>query len=194
MDESLEHLERVWQDQRARICRLASPPEGARPGVQHPLPMRRAALKIDPRRARADFGADGLWRPATFVQNDLHSPAPGLLRDDATGLTWQQSGSPYPLTWPEARDYAAALNRRRFAARTGWRLPTAPELMSLLSQTPHREAFCVEPLFDPVQDTLWSADRRSYTAAWFVNVAMGFVAGQDFSARCYVRAVCDEIE
>jgi Protein of unknown function (DUF1566) len=194
MDDSLEHLERVWQDQRARICMLAPPPEGARPGGPHPLPPRRVALKIDPRHARADFGADGLWRPAAFVQNDLHSPAPGLLRDDATGLTWQQSGSPYPLTWPEARDYAAALNRLRFAARTGWRLPTAPELMSLLSQTPHREAFCVEPLFDPVQDTLWSADRRSYTAAWFVNVAMGFVAGQDFSARCHVRAVCDEIE
>jgi hypothetical protein len=27
-----------------------------------------------------------------------------------------------------------------------------------------------------------------------VNVAMGFVAGQDFSARCYARAVCDELE
>jgi serine/threonine-protein kinase len=52
----------------------------------------------------------------------------------------------------------------------------------------------VEPLFDPVQSTLWSADRRSYTAAWFVNVEMGFVAGQDFSARCYVRAVCDEVK
>lgn len=66
--------------------------------------------------------------------------------------------------------------------------------MSLLSQTPHRESFCVEPLFDPVQSTLWSADRRSFTAAWFVNVEMGFVAGQDFSARCYVRAVCDETD
>jgi serine/threonine-protein kinase len=194
MGESLEHLERAWQGQRPRICRLAPPPEVARPGLQHLLPLRRAALKIDPRRARVDFRADGLWRPAAFVRNDLHSPSPGLLRDDATGLTWQQSGSPYPLTWPEAKDYAAALNRRRFAARTGWRLPTAPELMSLLSQTPHREAFCVEPLFDPVQGTLWSADRRSYTAAWFVNVEMGFVAGQDFSARCYVRAVCDDVK
>jgi serine/threonine-protein kinase len=195
MREALERLERAWQDQRARICRLAPPPEvvSIRPGIQRPLPLRRAAIKIDPGRARVDFGADGLWRPAAFVQNKLHSSAPGLLWDEATGLTWQQSGSAYPLTWPDARDYAAALNRRRFAARTGWRLPTAPELMSLLSQTPHREDFCVEPLFDPVQSTLWSADRRSYTAAWFVNVEMGFVAGLDFSARCYVRAVCDEV-
>ena len=29
MGESLEHLERAWQDQRARICRLAPPPEAA---------------------------------------------------------------------------------------------------------------------------------------------------------------------
>jgi serine/threonine-protein kinase len=194
MGESLEQLGRAWQDQRARICRLAPPPEVARPGVQNPLPLRRDARKIDPRRARVDFVTDALWRPAAFVQNELHSPAPGLLRDDATGLTWQQSGSPYPLTWPEAKDYAAALNRRRFAGRTGWRLPTAPELMSLLSRTPHREDFCVEALFDPLQATLWSADRRSYTAAWFVNVEMGFVAGQDFSARCYARVVCDEME
>jgi serine/threonine-protein kinase len=190
MQEALAQLERAWQDRRARICRFAPPPESARPAIHHPLALRRAALKIDSRRARVDFGADGLWRPAAFVHNDLHSPSPGLLRDEATGLTWQQSGSLYPLTWPEARDYACALNRRGFATRTDWRLPTAPELMSLLSQTPHGEAFCVEPLFDPVQSTLWSADRRSYTAAWFVNVEMGFVAWQDFSARCYVRAVC----
>jgi serine/threonine protein kinase len=194
MQAALAQLERAWQDRRDRICRLAPPPESARPAIQHPLAPRRAALKIDPRRARVDFGADGLWRPAAFVQNDLHSPSPELLRDEATGLTWQQSGSPYPLTWPGARDYVCALNRRGFAARTGWRLPTAPELMSLLSQTPHGEAFCLEPLFDRVQSTLWSADRRSYTAAWFVNVEMGFVAWQDFSARCYVRAVCDDVK
>jgi serine/threonine-protein kinase len=64
----------------------------------------------------------------------------------------------------------------------------------LLGRGGMNKVFKVEPLFDAVQDTLWSADRRSYTAAWFVNVAMGFVAGQDFSARCHARAVCDEIE
>lgn len=66
---------------------------------------------------------------------------------------------------------------------------TTPELLSLLSRTPHGEDFCVESAFDYRQTAFWSADRRSFTAAWFVDVAMGFAGWQDFSAQVYVRAV-----
>jgi serine/threonine-protein kinase len=50
----------------------------------------------------------------------------------------------------------------------------------------------IEPVFDRRQTALWSSDRRSFAAAWFVSTEMGFVAWQDFSAGCYVRAVCSD--
>ena len=56
----------------------------------------------------------------------------------------------------------------------------------------HGEDFCMEPVFDTRQKWLWSCDRRSYMAAWYVNADMGFVSWQDFSAYYYVRGVCDD--
>ena len=44
-------------------------------------------------------------------------------------------------------------------------------------------------IVDPTQRWLWSCDRRSYTAAYYVDVELGFVGWQDFSAPFYVRAV-----
>ncbi len=187
MDAGLATLARAWQARRERICRLAPPPRPAPAAALRPL--RRTPLRIDPARARAEFGADRLWRPALFVENDIQPAGPGSLHDRATGLTWQQAGSPYPLRWAEAEAYVQALDRRGSGGRNGWRLPTVPELMSLLSPTPHGEDFCVASRFDPLQNTLWSADRRSFTAAWFVDVAMGFAGWQDVNARFYVRAV-----
>ncbi len=186
MKSALEDLERSWQARRERICRLAPPPPAPAPARRS---LRRSPLRIDPARARAEFGADPLWRPAPTVANDLAPAGPGTVCDRATGLLWQQSGSPYPLTWPAAQAYVDGLARRGFGGVGGWRLPTAPELMSLLTPTPHGADFCVEPAFDPRQTALWSADRRSFTAAWFVDVAMGFAGWQDFNARAYVRAV-----
>jgi serine/threonine-protein kinase len=183
---ALEDLERDWQKRRERICRLAPRPPAPPPARRS---LRAAPGRIDPARARMEFGVDRLWRPEPVVANELVAAGPGALRDRATGLIWQQSGSPYPLTWPAARAYVAELERRGPCAGRGWRLPTAPELLSLLSRTPHGEEFCMAPTFDDRQTTLWSADRRSFTAAWYVDVAMGFAGWQDFSARIYVRAV-----
>jgi serine/threonine-protein kinase len=185
MQRALEALERSWQARRDRICRLAPPP----PTPAAPRrSLRRTPVRIDPARARREFGADRLWRPEPFPANDLQPAGAGTLRDRATGLIWQQSGSPYPLTWPAAQAYVESLARGG-GGGSGWRLPTTPELMSLLSKPPHGEDFCVAPAFDPRQTALWSADRRSFTAAWFVDVAMGFAGWQDFNARAYVRAV-----
>lgn len=71
-----------------------------------------------------------------------------------------------------------------------WRLPTVPELMSLLRPNPHGFDFCVPPVFNRNQKSLWSSDRRSFTAAWFVDSEMGFVGWRDMSGRCCVCAVC----
>jgi serine/threonine-protein kinase len=183
--------ERDWQSRRDRICRL---PEAESLPAADPNPqlhaLRPFPIKIDPGRAKAQFGADDLWRPAAYIFNRFSGFPDGTVRDASSGLIWQQSGSPYPVSWREAQAYVSALNRSRFASREGWRLPTAPELMSLLRPTPHGRDFCVEPTFDLRQKTLWSSDRRSFTAAWFVNSEMGFVGWQDLDGGCYARALC----
>jgi len=183
--------ERDWQSRRDRICRL---PEAESLPAADPNPqlhaLRPFPIKIDPGRAKAQFGADDLWRPAAYIFNRFSGFPDGTVRDASSGLIWQQSGSPYPVSWREAQAYVSALNRARFASREGWRLPTAPELMSLLRPTPHGRDFCVEPTFDLRQKTLWSSDRRSFTAAWFVNSEMGFVGWQDLDGGCYARALC----
>ena len=194
MLDALNRLEREWRTRRDATCLMAPPPiSPAPPSDLSVSRLRSQAIKIDPSRARATFHVDGLWRPSPYIDNRLAALGDGTIRDDATSLVWQQFGSPYPLSWQDSGDYVAELNRKRFASHNGWRLPTAPELMSLLTPTPHQADFCIEPVFDRRQKTLWSCDRRSFAAAWFVNIEMGFVSWQDLNARCYVRAVCSNL-
>ena len=149
-------------------------------------------MKIDPRRAKTVFGLDELWKPLQYHQPDFRTTRADAIADTVTGLTWQRSGSAYRLTWHEAQGYIAHLNAQRFAGRRQWRLPTVDELASLLREVPHGTDLCIAPIFEPKQRFLWSADRRSFTAAWFVNVELGFVGWQDFGGHHYVRAVCPE--
>jgi serine/threonine-protein kinase len=190
MRDELDSLDAIWQQKKDNICQIAestthndSPPKR--------LHLRSHPSKIPPRKAKRFFGVDELWRPENYTQNNFAPNADGTITDDSSGLVWQQAGSQYPMTWHEAGLYIAKINRNKFALRNTWRLPTVDELMSLLTITPHGEDFCIEPIFDPRQRALWSADRRSFTAAWYVSIDMGFVSWQDFSAYYHVRAVSD---
>jgi serine/threonine-protein kinase len=191
MTAALDTLERAWQGRRDRTCRLAPSKPGRVSDTPSPaVRLRSTPLKFDPQRAVSELGVDGLWRPVNFIRNRFTPLGSEAVRDGATELVWQLSGSPYPMPWREAPGHPARLNQEGFGGRTDWRLPSASELMSLLTPTPHGADFCIEPVFDRRQNTLWSSDRRSFAAAWYVNAEMGFVGWQDFSAGCYVRAVC----
>jgi serine/threonine-protein kinase len=190
MSAELDRLARDWEKQKENVCRVypVKPlSEAAAEGVRH----RHFPIKAAPRAAAEVFGLDELWRPEVWVENQFHDMGNGAVVDAATDLIWQQSGSPYPLTWRDAHDYIDGLNRRRFAGRNDWRMPTVDELMSLLKETPQGEDYCIESVFDDRQKQLWSCDRRSFIAAWFVSAEMGFVWWQDFSAFYHVRAVSD---
>jgi serine/threonine protein kinase len=184
----LERLDCAWQQRKERICALSQPqPRHQETRRRHP---RHHPVKTDPRHGKAVFGLDELWRPLEYRQSEFRAETAELIADAATGLTWQRSGSVYHLTWREAHRYIAHLNTRQFAGLRQWRLPTVDELISLLREVPHGADLCIAPIFELKQRSLWSADRRSFTAAWFVNVELGFVGGQDCSAYHYVRAVC----
>ena len=191
MRAQLNQLFTQWQLQQDQTCEFpASEPlrkTAQRAARAH---LRITPTKVAPDQARRVFNVDALWRPKVYAANDFVSGADATVMDRCTDLLWQQSGSEYPMTWKQALQYIDGLNRRQIAGHHTWRLPTIDELISLLHATPHGQDFCLESIFDLRQKWLWSADRKSYVAAWYVNAELGFIAWQDFSCYYYVKAVC----
>ena len=188
----LSNLESEWNATKDETCQLVTTPTTRPPkkmDASKASALRKLPLKLIPEQARIEFLTDDLWRPRDFIQNDFVTHCAGVIADRATDLLWQQSGSDYPLTWHQAHDYINRLNQIRLGDKDTWRLPTVNELMSLLTPTPHGEDYCIEPIFDRNQKWLWSSDRRSFTAAWYVSIDMGFISWQDFSGHYYVRGV-----
>lgn len=192
---ALAEVHEAWLRKQERICLLAQPPGpgdggAASPGVAQQNKPRSTPLKVPPRQAREGFGLDALWRPATYAAADL-AVRGDVVEDPASGLQWERAGSEYPLTWERARDYVAGLNARAFAGRTDWRLPTVPELMTLLVPPRHGADLCIPGAFDDTQRRLWSCDASSHIAAWYVSLDLGFVAWHDHTGYYHARAVCD---
>jgi serine/threonine-protein kinase len=186
----LKRLEKAWETKKEQLCRLPElkNADHAKPAAARLTP-RRSPVKINPQGAKEAFGLDDLWRPARFLHNDFKVNSDETVTDRATGLVWQQSGSDFPLTWLRAKDYIDKLNASRFAGSSHWRLPTIDELVTLLTDLPQGEDYCIEPVFDQCQKRIWSCDRRSFIAAWYVSIDMGYVAWQDFTGYYHVRAV-----
>jgi serine/threonine protein kinase len=188
----LADLQANWEHRKWEACRAmpgVSVPEPSTTGFGFMPVLRVRSIKVGPRQAQEIFRVDELGRPVQYVTNDFQENRDGTITDRSTGLIWQSAGSEYPVSWEEAHGYIQERNRGAFAGRTNWRLPTVEELMSLLKSTTELEDACIEPVFDQDKPWLWSSDRRSYVAAWYVNVEMGFLSWQDFSCRYFVRAV-----
>ncbi len=188
---NLMELEKRWHEKKENVCRFYVPPENETTGDPDERNILRSeAAKIKPSKARNYFGLDNLWRPLARFTNDFETREGGIVVDHTTKLIWQQAGTPYHVTWEQAHHYIDRLNNDSFAGRQNWRLPTVNELTSLLTVKMDIGDYCIDPIFDSSKKWLWSADRRSYVAAWYVSMDMGFVAWQDFSCYNYLRAVC----
>jgi len=154
------------------------------------MTLRSLPVKMAPKEAQPVFGLDALWRPRVYAVAGHTTLSADIVFDSATHLIWQRAGSRYPYPWPQAHAYIQRLNDERFCGHDNWRLPTINELVTLLAPTPQIQDLCIAPPFDPLQRRLWSSDRRSFAAAYYVDVQLGFVGWQDLSAPYYVRAVC----
>jgi len=193
MLKAFEQLAADWEERKERMCAMEQPhPAKKKDKPDSRRILRAHSMKVRPRQARQEFQLDQLWRPRHYVKNDFEERGDATVIDRVTGLIWQQDGSDYPMTWNEAQVYVQRLNSERFSGRSNWRLPTVTELSSLLTKTDHTADLCIEPIFSQVQRWLWSADRRSFVAAWYVSLDMGFVSWQDFSCYFFVRSVCSD--
>jgi serine/threonine-protein kinase len=190
----LEKLAAAWTDKKNAICLLAAPApiKDASPLIEAPAQLRSAGIKVPPQVAEAVFQTSSLGQPLHYHHAAFRELTPLLVSDPERGLIWQQAGSGYPCSWQEAQVYVDRLNEHRYQGIDSWHLPTVEELMSLLTLPLQKNAFCIPPLFDRKQKWLWSSDRSSFTAAWYADLKLGFVAKNDFSALYYVRAVCAE--
>jgi serine/threonine-protein kinase len=192
MRQSLIDMHHAWRLHWDGVCNAhltaAEPP---RP-PKAPVRLRAQPLKSGPGRHPRAFGLDRLWRPRHYAQGDFTRRAQDapLVHDPSTQLLWQQAGSMDPLDWRAAARFVAMLNETRWEGRTAWRLPTIAELVSLLRPAPAAEQLCLPSVFARRQQRLWSCDRRSFTSAWYVSLNLGFVAWQDFTCGCHVKAVC----
>jgi hypothetical protein len=96
---------------------------------------------------RLCYGVGGRVVPCAGTGQDAEGkstgpdPAPRFevqadsVTDVSTGLCWSREANrfEFPLTWDEAADRVADMNRSGWAARRDWRLPSRRELFSLLS-------------------------------------------------------------
>jgi len=111
-----------------------------------------------------------------------------IVFDIATGLIWQQSGSPNYLPYTDAEEYIRDLNHNRFVGHSDWRLPTLEEAMSLMKPKRHGELY-IDPIFDRKQSWIWTADKSSAGSAWYVDFNYGYCTFFDLVNDSFVRAV-----
>ncbi|KHK01609.1 protein kinase domain-containing protein [Desulfovibrio sp. TomC] len=189
MAEALTDAFARWRRRMDGVCAIAPAslcprcvPEGA------DLP-RRGPRMVGVGEAREDFGLDALWRPSAYWPGQLEDAGDGVVRDKAAGLAWVRQAAPYPTSWEGAAAFVAALNAGQFAGHDDWRLPTVPELMTLLTPEPVGEGYCQPATLTQPVRRVWSADRANYAAAYVADVELGYVAKADFCCPASARAV-----
>jgi len=189
--EGLDVLFHAWTRERARQCTsLQGDIQDAASRTGAPVwPVRSVPVKVKESEAGRAFGLDSLRRPKRRVRNRFHKGQDGTVADAATGLVWELEGSLHPLTWYEAREYGEELGRSRFGGRADWRLPTVDELITIMRPMTSGTGRCIAAVFDGPRERLWSSDLRSFAAAWYVDLQLGFVNAQDLRCHYYVRAV-----
>jgi hypothetical protein len=129
-------------------------------------------------------------KPLDYTTNDYQDNRDGTITDHATGLMWQKGGSEEGITYYNAKDYIIKLNRDRFAGFSDWRLPTTPELLSLVEPERENENLFIDSVFNYKQIWCWSSDILSSGGAWVVGFHFGDVQQRWLaSRRPYVRAV-----
>jgi len=111
-----------------------------------------------------------------------------MVLDRLTDLIWLRHAAPagFPLTWREALDFVAVLNRQAASGGSDWRLPNRRELRSLISHQTRRPAL---PEGHPFREVFTGGYWSSTTAvispahAWTVDMDGGrmFYGGKDQS-------------
>lgn len=80
------------------------------------------------------------------------------------------------MDFERALVYIDSLNVARYAGYSNWRLPTLEEAMSLMepAKVSATEKLFIKSIFDETQVWIWTSDKYSASAAWFVSFYNGY--------------------
>ncbi len=130
----------------------------------------------------AEFRRGLAWpRPRFEAQGEV-------VCDRLTGLVWTRDANPgeLPVTWREAFNFVAGMNRERALGFSDWRLPNRRELRSLVSHQTRRPALPEDhPFINVFPGWYWTSTTAAIgpAHAWYVNLdgARMFHGGKDQS-------------
>lgn len=114
----------------------------------------------------------------------------GTIGSSCCALTWQKGEAPDVYMWPDAESYCAALS----LDGSGWRLPTKPELFTLVVKT-NSPMIDTTKFPDAAGNLYWTSQadpKKTATSHWFVDFqpAVGGYADSSIgSPNAYVRCV-----
>lgn len=134
-------------------------------------------------------GQDGAYHllPPVFADN-----GDSTVEDRHSHLIWMKSDDTVQRTWQEAADYCESLE---IGSYVNWRLPTFPELLSLVDYGTTRPAIH-RPFLCQDNGGYWTATEKA--ADTTMAGAVHCDAGADYwlvkTARLYVRCVHDGAE
>jgi serine/threonine-protein kinase len=183
---ALEDVFAAWKATSAEGCRFEEDEDDRGPAVV----VRREARRIRYCQAQVEVGLDRLMRPLVYRAHQLRSGGDRLVLDPLAGLLWQGQGSEFPLDWRQAGEYVEQLNRQGWAGRSDWRLPTLPELLTILRPPTIEREFCLPSVFSREIHWLWSGDWCSLRQAWMVDIVECFAERLDKDGGASVCAVC----
>lgn len=115
-------------------------------------------------------------------------PTAGTVYDTMTKLTWQQTVPPATYSWADAKTYCMGVGAT--LGGSGWRLPTAKELQTIVDESRFKPA--INPTAFPATptDSYWSSTPYGTAGdmAWRVifdyGVSNGNFATFVYSVRC----------
>lgn len=193
MARHLEDLVRTWEEKKQKVCAVPAFLEPAPENDNAPEnfgPIRSIPAKIPLKQARESFRLNQFMQPVQYPPDVLTPVGNHLVQDPSTRLIWQQSGTSFPVTWHQAKDYVARLNAQAFSGYSDWRLPTLPELITLARPPKKGRDHCISSVFDAEQKRLWSLDKSTFVSAWYLDIELGFVGRNDLTGFYHVKAVC----
>lgn len=113
-----------------------------------------------------------------------------VVTDQATGLMWQQAGSPEKMNWDQAKAYVEQLNQNGEGGFSDWRLPTIEELGSLVEFEQKNGTLYIDAAFDATQNVCWSADTMAAeNSSWAASYTNGHLFSDARTNTNFVRAV-----
>jgi hypothetical protein len=125
---------------------------------------------------------NGKWvKGERFIEED------GFIKDTKTKLMWDKNGSQERLTYAQAEEFVAELNKEQYP---DWRIPTREELLTLVDDTKHDPA--IDPIFKCESAGYWtSTPYANYpdNIAGVVGFSNGYVYGFSRGSSGYVRPV-----